>query len=477
MASHLREVPRLVIGGVSSGVGKTTVSVALARALMARGLRVALFKCGPDYLDPTYHARAVGHTTQNLDGWMMGRDAVCRTFLEATHDADVAIIEGVMGLFDGASPTTDEGSTAEIAKWLQAPVALVVDAGGMARSVAALAAGFASFDPALRVAGVIANRVGGRGHADLLGEALRPSSLTLLGALPGDVASSFPERHLGLHAADKQTLPESLLDAWGSAAAEWLNLDALLELARSAPRLAFEPVSPEAGPSSIRARIGIAQDEAFHFYYLDNLRRLEALGATLVSFSPLHDARLPDVDGLYLGGGYPEVHAAQLSANSSMRADVLAFARRGGPIYAECGGLMFLTQAIRTLDGARHEMVGLLPTEACMRDKLQALGYVEVETQVPSLLGAKGTRFRGHQFRYSELVPAPPPPLERVYALRRRRGAEATSEGYRQNNVLASYVHAHWASNPNAAQALVDACAAFRSGALRDIQRGVERPR
>jgi cobyrinic acid a,c-diamide synthase len=465
MATSLREVPRIVIAGVSSGVGKTTVSVALARALMLRGLRVALFKCGPDYLDPSYHARAVGHATQNLDGWMMGREAVQSTFLSATRDTDVAIIEGVMGLFDGASATSEEGSTAELAKWLEAPVVLVVDAGGMARSVAALVAGFVGFDPALRVAGVIANRVGSRGHADLLQKALRSSAF--LGALPRDGAASFPERHLGLRTADERALPESLLDAWGGIAAEWLRLDALLELARSAPALADDSVQPPSRSVPFRARIGIAEDEAFHFYYLDNLRRLEALGASLVRFSPLHDARLPEVDGLYLGGGYPEVHAAALAENSSMRADVLAFARRGGPIYAECGGLMFLTRAIRTLDGARHEMVGLIPTEACMRDKLQALGYVEVETQTRSPLGAKGTRFRGHQFRYSELDPEPPAAeLERVYSLRRRRAGETTSEGYCQGNVVASYVHAHWASNPNVAAALVDACAGFRNDSL-----------
>jgi cobyrinic acid a,c-diamide synthase len=462
MAANSREVPRLVIAGVSSGVGKTTVTVALARALTARGLRVALFKCGPDYLDPTYHARAVGRASQNLDGWMMGREAVRNTFLEATREADVALIEGVMGLFDGASPTGEEGSSAEIAKWLDAPVVLVVDAGGMARSVAALVAGFASFDPALRVAGVIANRVGSRGHAELLQKALRSSAF--LGALPREAAVAFPERHLGLRTADEQALPQSLFDVWGGIASEWLRLDALLELARSAPALSNEPAHPSAPSGSVRARIGIADDEAFHFYYVDNLRRLEALGATLVRFSPLHDARLPEVDGLYLGGGYPEEHAAALAANRSLRADVLAFAERGGPIYAECGGLMFLTQAIRTLDGTRHEMVGLFPTQACMREKLQALGYVEVETQARTLLGDKGTRFRGHQFRYSELEPEPAATLtERGYSLRRRRGGETTSEGYRHKNVLASYVHAHWASNPNVAAAFVEACAAFRN--------------
>ena len=460
MAPEPRSIPRLVIGGVSSGAGKTTVTVALSRALKARGLRVALFKCGPDYLDPTYHARAVGRPTHNLDGWMMGRDAVRSTFLEATGDADVALIEGVMGLFDGTSPTGEEGSTAEVAKWLEAPVVLVFDAGGMARSAAALVDGFARFDEALRFAGAIANRVGSRGHADLLRKALRGT--TFFGALPSDAAGAFPERHLGLRTADADALPEALLERWGVQASEWLGVDALLEVAATAPPLE-DAATAGAAPLASRARIGVAHDEAFHFYYVDNLRRLESLGATLVRFSPLHDRTLPEVDGLYLGGGYPEVHAAALAANAPMREAVAAFVRRGGPVYAECGGLMYLTEAIRTLDGERHPMVGVLAAEARMHDKLQALGYVEVETQARTLLGPKGTRFRGHQFRYSELDPEPAESVvARCYSLRRRRGGETRREGYATSGVIASYVHAHWASNPNVPAAFVDTCAYFR---------------
>jgi cobyrinic acid a,c-diamide synthase len=443
--------PRLVVAGVASGVGKTTVTVALARALRARGLRVAVFKCGPDYLDPTYHARAVEGPSHNLDGWMMGRDAVRATFTRAAAGADVAIVEGVMGLYDGAGPTTEAGSTAEIAKWLDAPVVLVVDAGGMARSFAAVVGGFAAFDAGVRLAGAIANRVGSRGHLDLLRAALRDPPV--LGGLPRDAEHAFPERHLGLRTADE--LPSSLLDAWGDTAGKWLAIDALLEVARSAPDLASPEDAPRAAPAARRCRLGVARDEAFHFYYEDNLRRLEALGAELVPFSPIHDAALPAVDGLYLGGGYPEAHAAALEANAAMRAAVARFA---GPVYAECGGMMYLTQAIVTLEGARHAMVGVLPTEARMCGTLQALGYVEVETRADTLLGPAGTRFRGHQFRYSELAPALEG-VETVYALRRRRADEVTREGYRVGNVLGSYVHAHWASNPQVAAAFVESCA------------------
>lgn len=457
-------IPRVVIAGVSSGAGKTTMTVAIARALRARGLRIALFKCGPDYLDPTYHARTVGRTSHNLDGWMMGRDAVLATFARAARDADVAIVEGVMGLFDGANPLGEEGSTAEIAKWLGAPVVLVVDAQGLARSIAAIAHGFSTFDPQLRVTAVLANHVGSRSHLDLLCTAQKTPPI--LGGLPKDTARAFAERHLGLHSADEATLPEDLLDAWGEHASAWVSLDALLELARAAPALLLAE-EPPAQAAATRCRIGIARDSAFHFYYEDNLRRLEMLGAELVPFSPVADAGLPDVDGLYFGGGYPEVHAADLAANTTMRNAVRAFADRGGPVYAECGGLMYLTRAIVTA-GARCPMVGLVPAEARMSGKLCALGYVEVETHVGSILGGAGTRFRGHEFRYSELEPAPEPTaVEHVYCVRKRRGGATTREGYRLKNVVASYVHAHWASNPSVPVELVQACIRFRTECVR----------
>jgi cobyrinic acid a,c-diamide synthase len=450
-------VARLVIAGASSGAGKTTATVALARALAERGLRVATFKCGPDYLDPTYHARATGRPSHNLDGWMMGREAVLSTFVRGAQGADVAIVEGVMGLFDGASPTGEQGSTAEIAKWLEAPVIAVVDASGMARTIAAIAHGLVAFDSALRVAGFLCNRLGSRGHLDLLRQALRAPPI--VGGLPEQASLAFPERHLGLRTADEQAVPEALLAAWGGVAREWIALDLVLEIARSAPPLPAAPPIERGAEPQRPCRIGIAYDEAFHFYYDDNLRRLEELGATLVRFSPTRDSALPDVDGLYFGGGYPEVHAGALSGNEAMRAAVRAFAERGGPVYAECGGLMYLAGAIRTRDGLAHPMVGLVAGEAVMKEKLQALGYVEVETQRPTPLGPAGLRFRGHQFRYSELAGAASEAL--AYSVRKRRGGEVLREGWGSGSVLASYVHAHWASNPLAARGFVESCARF----------------
>lgn len=450
-------IPRLVIAGISSNVGKTTVMVGLVRALRARGLKVGVFKCGPDYLDPTYHVRAAGAPCHNLDGWMMGREAVLSTFAHASQGADIAVIEGVMGLFDGASPTSGEGSTAEIAKWLQAPVLLVCDAGGMARSIAALAKGFSTFDPDLQISGLICNRLGSRGHLDLLRKATEGKP-PVLGGLPKEAALAFADRHLGLHSADRATVPEDVFVAWGDRVSEWCDVDAIVALAQSAPALPEIPAAARIVGEGARCRIGLAFDEAFHFYYDDNLRRLESLGAELVRFSPIHDVRLPDVDGLYFGGGYPEVHAEDLSRNLSMLKDVRSFAESQGPIYGECGGLMYLSNGIRTLDGTLHPMVGLIPGEAEMKDRLQALGYVEVETKSATMLGPAGLKFRGHQFRYSDFrLPAE---VECTYHVRRRRGGEVFHEGYRQGHTLASYVHAHWASNPTLAQGFVRACSA-----------------
>jgi cobyrinic acid a,c-diamide synthase len=332
----------------------------------------------------------------------------------------------------------------------------------MARSIAALARGFAEFDPELHLAAVACNRVGSQSHLELLRAALggRPP---LLGGLQRRPELGFRERHLGLRTADSASLPEALLEHWADEVESGFDLAALLALARSAPLLPqAEPELCGSAALTRRCRIGVALDAAFHFYYADNLRRLERLGAELCYFSPLEARELPDVDGLYFGGGYPELHAAQLAGNEGLRSAIRAFAGRGRPIYAECGGLMYLVDAIATLDGQRHPMVGCLPGEAVVRERRVALGYVEVETRSPSLLGPAGLRFRGHQFRYSELLGAPE---GTAYVLHRRRGGEPVLEGYHSGSVLGSYVHAHWASNPEAAAGFVESCARLRSAA------------
>src|SRR5215469_16832283 len=451
--------PRIIIAATGSGAGKTTATVALLGALRHRGLRVAAFKCGPDYLDPTYHARVLGKPSQNLDGWMMGRDAVLATFARAAAGSDLAVIEGMMGLFDGATPDRDEGSTAEIAKWLSAPVVLVHDASGVARTISAIAYGFAQFDPQLRLGGLICNRVGSRGHLDLLTQS-RPAA-PVLGGFPSTPGLAFPERHLGLISATREVFPDRMIGEWTRSAQEWLNLDAIIELARSAPPLAV-PFFQNAVPTAARCRIAIAYDDAFHFYYEDNLRRLEELGAELIRFAPTRDRGLPEADGLYFGGGYPEVMVRVLSSISGMLQGIRRCAAEGHPIYAECGGLMYLSEGIRTLDGAHWPMLALLPGVAAMAECLQALGYVEVETRAPTILGPAGLHFRGHQFRYSTLeatgglLQADP-----AYTVAPKWGA-SFQEGFARRNVLGSYVHAHWASNPAIPEGFVSSCLASR---------------
>jgi cobyrinic acid a,c-diamide synthase len=454
MAEQL-QLPRIVVGALESGAGKTTVSVGLAAALRARGLNVTMFKCGPDYLDPTYHRRAIEHASHNLDGWMMGCEAVLSTFSRAAAGCDVAIIEGMMGLFDGVEPSTDRGSTAELATWLRAPVIAVINASGMARTIGAVANGLRGFDPELKVAGLVCNRIGGRAHLEILRAAC--TTLRVLGGLPEQSEIRFPERHLGLVSALNAQLADSTLERWSDLSSKWLDLDLILKIARDAPPLAKpESVSLVTSRRSSRIRIGIAFDEAFHFYYEDNLNRLRELGAEIEFFSPVHDSRIPRVHGLYFGGGYPEVAAERLSSNAAMLAAIREFARHG-PIYAECGGLMYLSRAIRTSDGRRWPMVNLIPGEAVMSDRLAALGYVEVTTRGSSILGPGNLCFRGHQFRYSTLLDVDGP-VEHLYHVKPSWGP-AFDEGYCTGNTLASYVHAHWASNPLAAAGFVDTCA------------------
>ena len=444
--------PRLLIAGVSSGVGKTTFTLGLCRALMRRGFEVSVFKCGPDYLDPGHHRVASKRRVHNLDSWLMGEAALRSAF---TRNAkQISLIEGVMGLFDGASPTALTGSSAEIARILQANIVLVCDASGMARSVAALAHGFASFEPSVSVRALICNRIGSASHLELLRSACPDPPV--LGGMIERAELAFPERHLGLHAARELDL-ESRIEGWADQVEAQCDVPALIALAHDAPAIDAQTTADEERANT-RCKIGLAEDDAFHFYYDENLRLLERAGAELVRFSPLRDHALPACDGLYFGGGYPELHAATLAANAPMLADIRAFARAGKPIYGECGGLMYLSRTI-SVDGTTHPMLGLIEGDIVMTQRLQALGYVEVETTQQTLLGPAGTRFRGHQFRYSRFDT---PPHAGRYKVARVRTGNVEPEGYGANNVLGSYVHAHWASNPAIPEALVSSAAKAR---------------
>jgi cobyrinic acid a,c-diamide synthase len=445
----------IVIAGTASGVGKTTVTLALMAALRRRGHVVQGFKIGPDFIDPAFHGLVTGRPSFTLDGWMCGRDAVAATVARHAADADLVVVEGMMGCFDGIDGVSEDGSTAQVARWLDAPVVLVVDAGASSRSVAAVVHGFERFDPDLEVAGVIVNNVGGATHArwvlDAIADRCRAPGL---GALAREAALVLPERHLGLVTAAEGPLTHGMQIALAAAVERSVDLDRLLGLARPL-RVGHPTGAPALEPRPVRARIGVARDLAFQFYYEENLARLRAAGAELVSFSPETDAELPDVDGLYLGGGYPELRAGALSANTGMRRAVATFVESGRPVYAECGGLMYLAARLEDGDGIGHEMVGVLPAVVRMRPPQLHLGYTRVVTTSPSLLGAAGTTARGHEFHSSTLTEVPGS-VPRVYEAADARG-RTRAEGYRIGGALLSYVHLHFGSNPGLAPAFVDA--------------------
>ncbi|MBX3303117.1 MAG: cobyrinate a,c-diamide synthase [Nitrospira sp.] len=447
--------PRLVIAGTSSGIGKTTATLAILAALCERGRRVQPFKVGPDFIDPSYHRAVTGRHSRNLDGWMLGDDLNCSILARAAADADISIIEGMMGLFDGSSPLNEVGSTAELAKQLDAPVLLVIDGSVMARSAAAMVAGYRHFDQALRVAGVLFNRVGSEGHYQLLKTAVEQSTdVVPVGYLRSDPAMTIADRHLGLVMAEEQG-EDQRYHRLGTAALETVDLDRIEAFARSCGPLPGSVAQRVTKTHGRTVRIGVAQDWAFCFYYPDNLELLEEAGAELVRFSPLNDHVLPDAEMLYFGGGYPELHGEGLAKNVAMRAAIKRFAERGGVIYGECGGLMYLTESIRDFDGRSHEMVGIFPAEAVMQKQGLTLGYRTVECARRSILGEAGVTARGHEFHHSTLVAREP--LQYACELSDAGGGSKGQDGLTRRNVLALYTHLHFASQPQIGAALVDA--------------------
>ncbi len=445
-------IPILVIAGTGSNVGKTSVTLGIVRNLVRAGLRVQPFKVGPDFLDPTWLSIASGRACYNLDGWMTSRAYVEELFARTTQDCDIAIIEGVMGMFDGAQPDSIEGSSAEIAMWLCAPVLLVTNCAGTAGSIAPMVKGFADFHPACQVAGVIANHCGSEGHANLLADALRAADLPpLVGWLQKESLSALPSRHLGLHPAHCETSPEDMISQLADAMRDSIRPEAVREIAADAQVSASITDAPPEVPT---VRIGLARDEAFHFYYPDNLELLRRAGAELVEFSPIHDAQLPAVDALYLGGGYPELFAEKLAANETMRAAIRQFAEADNAIYAECGGLMYLSQAIRQTDGTILPMAGVLPFETEMLTRLRMLGYTATELRHDTLLGPCGMLVRGHEFHYSQIIETDNDDAWQVaYAVTGRRNSRPG--GFVKGRILASYIHQHFGSNSEVAPAFV----------------------
>jgi cobyrinic acid a,c-diamide synthase len=454
-------LPRIVIAGTSSGAGKTTVASGLVGALGARGLTVQGFKVGPDYIDPGYHALASGRPGRNLDAFLSGPDLIAPLACHGAAGAHISVIEGVMGLFDGASGRGELASTAHVAKLLDAPVILVIDASAMARSAAAIVHGFMSFDPELRVAGVIVNRVGSDGHEALLREALGELGVPVLGALRRDERMAVPERHLGLvPAAERRCDARASLDVLADVVGRSCDLEAIVRLAGSAPPIAADPWSPDApGHTGPRTPIGIARGPAFSFHYEENLELLRAAGAELVPFDPLADERLPDDCGaLILAGGFPEAFGIDLEANASLRTDIAAFASGRRPVLAECGGLLYLCERLDD-----RAMCGVLPARATMGARL-TLGYREATAATMTPWLHPGEEIRGHEFHYSHLIET-----ETETETEAEAGAapawtlsargQTRTEGIVLGSVQASYLHTHWAAHPEIAARFVRAAA------------------
>ncbi|MFI2349256.1 cobyrinate a,c-diamide synthase [Streptomyces sp. NPDC019443] len=451
-------VARLVIAAPSSGSGKTTVATGLMAAFVAAGLSVSPHKVGPDYIDPGYHSLATGRPGRNLDPYMCGTELMAPLFAHGAAGCDLAVVEGVMGLYDGAAGAGELASTAQVAKLLRAPVVLVVDASSQSRSVAALVHGFASWDPQVRIGGVILNKVGSDRHEELLREALEESGVPVLGVLRRAPAVSTPSRHLGLvPVAERRGDAVDAVAAMAEQVRRGCDLEGLLGLARSAPRLDGAAWDPEAacgepfptGTSPAqRPLVAVAGGPAFTFSYAEHTELLTAVGADVVTFDPLRDEQLPDgTSGLVIGGGFPEVYAPELSANEPLRKDVAELAHSGAPVAAECAGLLYLA---RSLDG--QPMCGVLDAEARMADRL-TLGYREAVAVGDSVLASAGTRMRGHEFHRTVVEPAAG--AAPAWGMHR---PERRVEGFVQQGVHASYLHTHWASGPGIARRFVERC-------------------
>ncbi|MBI4591106.1 MAG: hydrogenobyrinic acid a,c-diamide synthase (glutamine-hydrolyzing) [Candidatus Rokubacteria bacterium] len=454
------DIPRLVVSAPHGRSGKTTLCLGLAAAFAGRGLRVQPFKKGPDYIDPGWLGEAAGRPCRNLDLFLVDGGALLAGFGRACQSADLALIEGAHGLYDGLD---GEGtnSTAQLARLLQAPVVLVVDASRMTQSVAALVRGFQDFQPGVNVAGVILNQVANPRHRAKLADALsRHTRLPLLGALPRGASLTIPDRHLGLVPRDEEAGLLPVVDQLRRAVEASVDLDGLLDLARRAPPLPLAPAPPITTPAP-SVSLGVARDRAFTFYYPENLRALRQAGAELVSLNTLEDSSLPEVDGLYLGGGFPEMFLEALGANDGLRRDIRRAVADGLPIYAECGGLMYLARRI-TWNGRSASMVGALPCDIEMTGRIQGHGYVRGRVAGANPFFPIGTALRGHEFHYSRATNVGAAAF--AYHLERGRGIDGGKDGLVVENVLAAYTHLHALGAPWWAEGLVAMARAYRAG-------------
>ncbi|EAD5337144.1 cobyrinate a,c-diamide synthase [Listeria monocytogenes] len=437
---------KILIAAASSGTGKTTITLGIMHALKKRGLRVQPFKVGPDYIDTNYHQAITGVASINLDSFLIDDDEMLATlFQKHGESADISVIEGVMGLFDGLGLDRDNASTSFVAKCTKTPVILVVDGKAISTSAAAIVDGFNRFDPKLAIAGVIINRVASDNHFSLIKGAIeRYTDVPVLGYLPKNVAVALPERHLGLVPQEEMTELEVKWELLGDLIAEHVDLDRLLAISKTGAKLTVHPPEIQV-PDFSGMRVAYALDAAFHFYYQDNLDFIRSTGATLIPFSPLEEREVPDADFIYIGGGFPEVFAERLAKNKSMRESILAAHEQGKPIYAECGGLMYLGSSLE-MEAESYEMVGVFDGVSKMTTRLRKFGYCIAEPLEDTLLGKKGTAIRGHEFHHSVFETIEPTRMK----LTKKRDGETVKEwhgGYQKGNTFASYLHIHFYQN------------------------------
>ncbi len=452
--------PRLVIAAPQGRSGKTTVTIALARALRNRGMAVQPFKKGPDYIDPSWLRLASGKDCFNLDNFFMAEDVLLSSFARKSHSAELAIIEGAMGLYD--SPDADgQGSAAWLARQLRAPVILIVNTERMTRSVAALVKGFQLFEPGLNLAGVIFNRVSGSRHVEKLKEAVElHCGIPVLGAVPSNQDLIIAERHLGLIPSGEKEQAESIVQTICDRVAPHLNIDAIMALARQAPKHSISEL-PRPAAAIQAVRIGMISDRAFSFYYPENLEALREAGADVIPIDAFSNRTLPAIDGLYIGGGFPELYAKELESNRDLRQDIARHIEKGLPVYAECAGLMYLSRAIRWQE-RRFEMVGVIPAEVEISKRPQGHGYVELEVAVDNPWFPCGSVLRGHEFHHSRIVTTGMP-LTTAYNVRRGHGIDGHVDGFFYKNLFASYTHLHALGTPQWAPSFVALAKEYKS--------------
>ena len=447
--------PRIVIAGTNSGVGKTTIVTGLLANFHSKGYKVQPFKVGPDYIDPGFHTKAAGRSSYNLDTWMTPPERLVPTFATLSENADISIIEGVMGLFDGGADGIS--STADIAKKLKAPVVLVLDCKAVGDSIAATALGFKEYDKDIKIAGVILNRLGSDKHELMILEAMDKIKMPVLGAFHRDDELKTPERHLGLTPVT-EIETNQLIRYMAEAAEKWVDTERLLEVAEQADTL--EDFEQEDSAKEKLVQIAVAKDEAFSFYYPTSLGALEKRGAELIPFSPLRDNAVPEVDGIIFGGGFPEMFLHELGKNESMKSSIHSLALNGVPIYAECGGLMYLCKNIQGFEDEVYDMVGIVPAVCKMQKKLQRVGYVKGTALSSSIIAEKGDELKGHEFHFSTMENEGN--FSWAYSLQGTRQKTSHIEGYSHGNILASYLHLSFDGNPKAADHFIESCKKYR---------------